>query len=142
MRMLWTQDEPRFEGDHIRLDGSFELIPRPSRPGGPPIVIGGHSLAAARRAARRGDGFFPSSPDPEVLPPLYDLVRAEAQRLGRSADAIELIGVTSRQAGWTSRLADMGVTHAVLPSGRPDLDIEGLKARLGAFSEKVIERHS
>ncbi|HXA33838.1 MAG TPA: TIGR03619 family F420-dependent LLM class oxidoreductase, partial [Acidimicrobiales bacterium] len=139
MRALWTEDEPRFKGEHIELDGSFALVPRPPRPGGVSIVVGGHSPAAARRAGRRGDGFFPFTIDPGTLTPLYDLVRDEAATTGRSIDDIELIGPTTTLPGWMQQLEDMGVTHAVMPSGPPDADFERLKSRLGRFSERVIE---
>ena len=140
MRALWTQDAPRYDGERVRLDGAFELVPRPVRPGGVAVIIGGHSRAAARRAARRGDGFFPFTVDPEALAPLYEMVRKEAGNVGRSADAIELLGPTTTLPGWTARLEDMGVTHAVMPSGPPGLDLEAVKSRLGRFSERVIER--
>jgi probable F420-dependent oxidoreductase len=140
MRLLWTQVAPRYDGEHVRLDGMFDLVPRPARPGGVAVIIGGHSLAAARRAARRGDGFFPFTVDPETLAPLYEALRKEAVDIGRSADLIELIGPTTTLPGWTARLEDMGVTHAIMPSGPPDLDLERLKLRLGRFSERVIEK--
>jgi probable F420-dependent oxidoreductase len=140
MRSLWTQAAPHYHGKHIRLDGTFELQPRPVRPGGVAVIIGGHSVAAARRAARRGDGFFPVTVDPETLAPLYEAVRNEAGNVGRSTDAIELLGPTTTLPGWTARLEDMGVTHAIMPSGPPNLDLELLKLRLGRFSERVIEK--
>lgn len=139
MRALWTEDEPRFKGEHIELDGRFAMVPRPARPGGVIVVVGGHSPAAARRAARRGDGFFPATIDQSELAPLYDLVAEEAAAVGRSIDDIELLGPTSTLPGWLDRLEGMGVTHAVMPSGPPDLDLERLKSRLGRFSERVIE---
>jgi alkanesulfonate monooxygenase SsuD/methylene tetrahydromethanopterin reductase-like flavin-dependent oxidoreductase (luciferase family) len=140
MRSLWTQAAPRYDGKYVRLDGNFELVPRPARPGGVAVIIGGHSMAAARRAARRGDGFFPFTVDPETLAPLYEAVRKEAADIGRSADLIELIGPTTTLPGWTARLEDMGVTHAIMPSGPPNLDLVTLKDRLGRFSERVIEK--
>ena len=41
------------------------MSPRPARPGGPPIWIGGSSPAAIRRAAQFGDGWLPQGP-PEM----------------------------------------------------------------------------
>ena len=49
-----------FRGRYYRWD-AVESNPRPVQPGGVPIVVGGHSAPAARRAARLGDGFFPGS---------------------------------------------------------------------------------
>jgi probable F420-dependent oxidoreductase len=140
MRSLWTQDAPRYDGKYVRLDGTFELVPRPARAEGAAVIIGGHSPAAARRAARRGDGFFPFTVDPEALVSLYEAMRKEAANIGRSTDLIELIGPTTTLPGWIARLEDMGVTHAIMPSGSPDLDLEALKLRLGRFSERAIEK--
>ncbi|HSY14394.1 MAG TPA: LLM class flavin-dependent oxidoreductase, partial [Jatrophihabitantaceae bacterium] len=140
MKELWTSGVPKFSGNHVQLDGGFELLPRPARAGGVAVVIGGHSRAAARRAARRGDGFFPFTVDPETLPALYDLVRSEAGALGRPMDEIELIGPSAATPGWTQRLEDLGVTQAVLPSGPSDLSYEAFTARMTRFSDRVIAK--
>lgn len=66
MRTLWTNPRPRFQGRLFRIeDAVFE--PLPLQPGGPPIWIGGNTEAAARRAARLGDGWHPVGLDPETL---------------------------------------------------------------------------
>ncbi|HSY14561.1 MAG TPA: LLM class F420-dependent oxidoreductase [Jatrophihabitantaceae bacterium] len=140
MRELWTNAAPTFSGRYVQLEGSFELLPRPARRGGVAVVIGGHSPAAARRAARRGDGFFPFSFDAEVLAGLYDLVRSEAKALSRSADEIELIGPTAATTGWIQRIEDMGVTHAILPSGRSTTSFEEFKDKIRRFSDRTIDK--
>src|SRR6267142_1834219 len=54
MRTLWSQDLPRFDGRYSRFAG-MPFSPKPvQKP--IPIVIGGVSHAAIRRAARTGDG--------------------------------------------------------------------------------------
>jgi probable F420-dependent oxidoreductase len=140
MRALWTTSAPSFSGRYVNLDGSFELLPRPARHGGAGVVIGGHSAAAARRAARRGDGFFPFSPDSDLLMALYDSVRAEAEKVGRPAGEIELIGPTGTSPDWTQKLEDMGVTHAVMPSGRSATSYEDFTARIRRFSDRVLDK--
>lgn len=68
-----------FTGAPFEFRGrTVHLTPAPFSPNGPAILLGGSSAAAARRAARIGDGFIPS--DPEVWEPY----RAEVQRLGRA----------------------------------------------------------
>lgn len=53
-----------FAGEEFELDGRpVRVRPEPHRPGGPGILVGGTSAAAARRAVRLGLGFLPSTPD-------------------------------------------------------------------------------
>ena len=56
---------------------TVQVTPAPFRPGGPGIMLGGSSEAAARRAARIADGFLPSVPE------VWDFYRDEVQQLGR-----------------------------------------------------------
>jgi probable F420-dependent oxidoreductase len=61
MRALWADTEPEgasFEGEFFRFSHAH-THPKPHRPGGIPIHIGGHSAPSIRRAARRGDGWHP-----------------------------------------------------------------------------------
>ncbi len=55
-RELWTADEPRFHGRYYQVEG-IKFLPKPVRPGGIPIFIGGMTAAAMRRVARLGDGW-------------------------------------------------------------------------------------
>lgn len=48
MRALWTMPEPRFAGRHVSFDG-VDAYPKPVRPGGPPLVLGGAGGRALRR---------------------------------------------------------------------------------------------
>lgn len=67
-----------FTGEPFDYRGrTVRVTPAPFRPGGPSILLGGSSEAAARRAARIADGFLPSVPD------VWDFYRDEVQRLGR-----------------------------------------------------------
>jgi len=57
--------------------------PRPHRPGGPPIWVGGSSPPALRRAAERGDGWLPQGPPKQGMrAAISDLLRHRAE-LGR-----------------------------------------------------------
>lgn len=57
VRALWTQERPRHAGRHYRFE-RVNAHPRPARAGGPPIIVGGHSRAALRRAIARGNGWY------------------------------------------------------------------------------------
>jgi len=66
-----------FSGAPFEYRGrTVQLTPPPFRPGGIPVVLGGSSAAAARRAARIADGFIPSSPE------VWDAYRDEVQERG------------------------------------------------------------
>jgi alkanesulfonate monooxygenase SsuD/methylene tetrahydromethanopterin reductase-like flavin-dependent oxidoreductase (luciferase family) len=55
LRQAWTGEPFEHRGRTVRVQ------PTPAQPGGPSIVLGGSSEAAARRAARIADGFIPST---------------------------------------------------------------------------------
>ena len=46
MRALWTMTTPEFHGRHVDFAG-VDAHPRPVRPDGPPIMIGGNSAGSA-----------------------------------------------------------------------------------------------
>ena len=57
LRALWTQDAATYHSEFTNFTDCV-LRPHPVQPS-IPIHVGGHSDAAARRAGRLGDGFFP-----------------------------------------------------------------------------------
>src|SRR5436309_1209960 len=60
-RVLWRKDPSTVKGVHFDFQ-RIRSFPKPGQKGGVPILVGGHSDAAARRAARYGDGFYPLTP--------------------------------------------------------------------------------
>ena len=56
LRSLWTQEETTFDGKYFKLNG-VRMRPKPHRPGGVTMQVGGRSDAALRRAARFADGW-------------------------------------------------------------------------------------
>jgi probable F420-dependent oxidoreductase len=58
LRALWTQESASYHGKYFQFT-DVSMRPKPMQPGGPPIIIGGRSDAALRRAARLGDGYMP-----------------------------------------------------------------------------------
>jgi probable F420-dependent oxidoreductase len=87
MRALWTDDEPRFEGRYARFAG-MPFSPKPVQSPSIPIVVGGTSRAAIRRAARLGDGWQPLGLSPGALREGMATLREEAQAHGRDATDI------------------------------------------------------
>lgn len=81
MRAAWTEDRASFHGEFVSFD-DVVLLPKPVTPGGPPILIGGESPAAMRRAARFGDGWYGWWAAGELAPHLAKL-RRELELAGR-----------------------------------------------------------
>jgi probable F420-dependent oxidoreductase len=65
MRALWNMEAPEFHGRHVDFAG-VDSHPRPVRPGGPPIMIGGNSALARRRAITTARGWIPADFDLEM----------------------------------------------------------------------------
>ncbi len=86
LRELWTRDEPRFAGRFFQVE-DIRFYPKPVQKPHPPIWIGGHSLAALRRAALLGDGWHPIGLRPPVglHPAEYAQAAATIKRLAEKA---------------------------------------------------------
>src|SRR5262249_34200489 len=82
-RALWGPSPASFEGRFTRFS-DVVLEPKPARPGGPPIWIGGRSDAALRRAARLGDGWVAYLVTPERFRTSMEKIEAFACESGRA----------------------------------------------------------
>jgi probable F420-dependent oxidoreductase len=83
---LWTRDGVSFSGKHFTLD-NVTMEPKPHRPGGPPIWIGGSGPTALREAARF-DAWFPTGPSVEFFAEHFPRIQAAARGAGRKPDAV------------------------------------------------------
>lgn len=139
-------------GGYFEYHGEFfdlpavKMTPAPDRP--IPILIGGHSEAALRRAARLGDGWMHGGGDPDELDRLLTRLhrlRVEEGTADRPFE-IHVISPDAYSADGVRRLADKGVTDVIVgfrdPYRRgPDLQPLAEKIeRLERFAEKVIAK--
>jgi probable F420-dependent oxidoreductase len=85
-RALWRHDGVSFSGKHFTLDKAT-VEPKPHRPGGPPIWIGGSGPTALREAARF-DAWFPTGPSVEFFAEHFPKIQATARAAGRPPDAV------------------------------------------------------
>jgi probable F420-dependent oxidoreductase len=137
LRALWREGTSSFAGKHFKF-GPLYSCPKPIR-NDVPIHVGGHSTAAARRAGRYGDGFFPTVMNPEKLKELFGIVRTEAKKAGRNPEAIEFSCMTrSVDAANLKALAELGVSRVVVnpPGTKPDALTRGLEK----FQQEVIAK--
>lgn len=137
LRALWRDNPSNFHGKHFDF-GPVLSFPKPAQTNGIPVHIGGHSPAAARRAGRLGDGFFPAVSDIPKLNELFALMRAEADKAGRDADKIELSCVGRAAVDSLKTLADVGISRVVVAP--PAFDKEGLTRGLEKIGNEVIAR--
>lgn len=118
MTALWTDPAPSYDGQYVSFK-NVDAYPRPVRPGGPRIVIGGHSPAAFRRAVSRGHGWLGFGTVTDLVTHLAGLAAAAAEverptRLGHleisfmPADPVEVDADAAR------RYADLGVDRLVV----------------------------
>lgn len=71
LKQAWTGEPFEYRGRTV------QITPATTNPGGPMIMLGGTSEAAARRAARIADGFVPSEPE------CWEHYRDECVKLGK-----------------------------------------------------------
>lgn len=110
LRELWTSDEPTYRGQHVHFERALSH-PKPAQ-GSVPIIVGGHSEPAARRAGRLGDGFFPARSD--NLERLLEVMHAAAEEAGRDPSTIEVTTGAARDAAGQARLAELGVSRVTI----------------------------
>lgn len=110
LREFWGSEKPTFQGEFIRFKDAY-CQPRPVN-GSVPLIVGGHSPAAARRAGRLGDGFFPARGAPKEL---FDLARQTAREAGRDPEALEITVSLPDNLDDIPALAKMGVSRVLVP---------------------------
>jgi probable F420-dependent oxidoreductase len=87
MKELWTQEDPSFAGKYSRFSG-MPFSRKPLQQPHIPLLIGGNSRAAIRRAVRLGDGWHPLAVPPEVLRQGIHDLHEQAHAAGRDAAEI------------------------------------------------------
>ena len=122
MRALWTQHEASFDGELTRLEPSL-AYPKPQRPGGPPVLLGGGWGPRLFDAiARYGDGWMPISARHSLGDRLTAL-RRRVEAAGRDPGALSIavMGATTDPAGLVA-LGEEGVDRAVMTVWSEDRD--------------------
>jgi probable F420-dependent oxidoreductase len=140
LRTLWSDAGPEgadFDGEFFSFHQAHSF-PKPVRPGGVPIHIGGHSPAAARRAGRIGDGFQPLGLDDELLElRLVELAKA-AEEAGRDPATIELSlsgYLPTITEGDIDRAEAQGADRLVVSTSM-SADLSEVEDELSAFAQR------
>ena len=123
MRTLWSEEDPHFVGKYSQFSG-MKFSPKPAQT--PiPIVVGGVSHAAIRRAARTGDGWQPIGLSPEKLQQGIAVLREEARAAGRDATKIPVSPTLTLSAARAGRHA-LGTTEKEIAENGKAMDALGV----------------
>ena len=117
-KRLWTEEEVSHHGEFFAFDGVvFE--PKPRQQPWPPILIGGESDAALRRAAQHADGWIGMSHDFESGAGQIARLRTLLGDAGRSVDGFQVcLGGPVASPDDVARWEDLGVTRLIVSPWR------------------------
>jgi probable F420-dependent oxidoreductase len=118
MRALWAGPHAEYHGEFVDFS-PVTCSPRPVQPS-IPILVGGDTPAALRRAVRYADGYFPGEGNIDRLRGLITSLRDMAEQMGRDPDTIEInamYGSLGRDIeARVEELADAGVGRVMVPA--------------------------
>lgn len=127
-KQLWTEPVASHHGEFFSFDGvAFEpkCVQRPW----PPVLVGGESAAALRRAARLGDGWIGIHHTVESAREQISRLRGLLAQHGRDPDGFQIVlggEVASRDD--VARWEDEGVTRLIVAPWRRSREaIDGLR---------------
>lgn len=126
MTAIWSMDKPAYEGRYVSFAG-VDAHPRPVQQPTPPIVMGGHTAAAYRRAVTHAHGWYGFALDTERTAACVEGLRRAAERYERPAHLGELeISITPAgrlDTAAVERFEELGVGRLVLlPRTAPGSD--------------------
>jgi len=146
MKVLWSEDTPRFEGRFHRFP-ALGFNPKPVQKPHPPIILGGESRAALKRAADLGDGWYGAHHSPESVRQPLATLKELADAAGRDFSSLEItVGLAPGvrpDLDTVRRFADAGVHRMVVfapgfvPRSRFDADLFPVLER---FASEVMTR--
>jgi probable F420-dependent oxidoreductase len=147
LRGLTSGGEFEFHGEFYDIQ-PITQTPAPTEP--IPILVGGHSDAALRRAVRRGDGWMHGGGPNEDLEELLDRLDAIRKKEGVENEPFEIhvISMDAYDVDGCKRLEDRGVTDVIVGFRYPYIkgpDPEPLSKKiehLERFAESVVAKVS
>jgi probable F420-dependent oxidoreductase len=140
LRTIWAEDEASFEGRHVAFREALSF-PKPLQSPGPPVLVGGESVAALRRVARYGDGWYGWNMTPAELE--HGLERLDEQLAGqpyvdgstRTRDDLT-VQVGLRFLGGLADLADLVAAYRSLGADRI---VVSLAVSSNGFEQRLTE---
>lgn len=145
IRGLLTGGYFEFHGRHYDIQ-SIKMCPAPAKP--VPVLIGGHSEAALRRAAATGDGWMHGGGgDPDELPRLLARLAELRREAGteRRPFEVHVISFDAYTVDGVRRLEDQGITDVIVGFRNPYVDNDTMTVQekidtLRWFADDVIAK--
>lgn len=147
LRRLWTEDVVESDSE-IYPFGPVILRPKPLQQPHPPILVGGHSSAAIRRAALLGDGWIPVAPELEELTRMLRSLNTALEERGRRRDAfvVHARAPTAPALEMLIRYKNLGIDgvriHGADLAGRPlhECSVNDVIAGVERYGRDVLRR--
>ncbi|HVN85592.1 MAG TPA: LLM class F420-dependent oxidoreductase [Candidatus Binatia bacterium] len=146
MKALWSEETPEFSG-RFQSFPRLGFNPKPVQKPHPPLIVGGETRVALKRAAEIGDGWYGSRFTPDQLTPVIAQLRAFAEAAGRDFSHFEITcgigGDLPFNLDTVRRFEDVGVHRlmAFAPGFVPRAKFEThLFPHMERFAEEVIAK--
>jgi len=141
MKTLWRDRASSFEGEYFRFKDAF-CYPKPARPGGVPIFVGGESKPAMRRVAQLADGWLPYNLPVENAPAVIAELKAMTRDAGRDPKSLRLCKIVYETATLDDlkRYRDAGITEFNLATnGDIPIDDAGMEMKFRTWKEILVD---
>jgi probable F420-dependent oxidoreductase len=150
LRALWSTGRPHYQGQFVSIDG-IDAHPRPVQRSGPPIVVGGESRTALRRAVTTANGWYGFYLEPSEVRNVVDTLRGVAAEHRRPVELGPLELTVTPSGTLDRRLVDqyeaLGVHRLVLlpqPDAGPDdrhqpVPLDQIKRNIDAVAHELLQ---
>ena len=140
-------------GEYFSFKGEFydipeiKLCPAPTTP--VPILIGGHSDLALKRAAKLGDGWISAGVTIEEAKTMIGKInqyRYEFDTLSHTNYQFQIMSEAGYSVDGVTQLQELGVTEVIIAfrnayeGGEDNRTLEGMQAEINWFAEEVIQK--
>lgn len=140
LRTIWSGSHVEYHGEFVDFE-PLTCTPRPAQGADIPILVGGDTDVAIRRAARLADGYFPGEGDPQRLGELIAAVGEACEKRDRDPAEVEINAMFSAHmqnpADGVETMRDLGVGRVMVPAfffaGDGGMD------RLRSFGESIVQ---
>jgi probable F420-dependent oxidoreductase len=147
MRVLWQEDSASYEGRHVSFKG-VHMDARPANGSTVPILIGGSSDFAAKRAGRLGDGWYPYVISPEEFETRIGVMQSAAREAERDPEAIELSiwpasydFTRTFDVPFVKAFVDAGADRIVVSAGEAMTnDLNGQRDFIRRYQDEVLSK--